>query len=314
MPKIGYRFARAGKRGFVATAIIVSLSTVSLSSMSLSSFTAQAQQEAQNQPETEHAGQPLALENQHLELRGHLAQGAMVVGKTEPGNRIFLNDDEIQVGESGYFVLGFARESAADNQVEVVTSDGKRAQYPLHVASREFNIQRIDGLPQQTVTPDPEAQERVRRENQQIAAARQVRSEMTYFAGPYAWPAAGRISGVYGSQRILNGEPRAPHWGLDIAAPTGTPVYSPVNGVVVLAHPDMLMSGGTLIVDHGHGVFSNFLHLHRIDVEVGDYVEQGDKIAEIGATGRATGPHLDWRMNWGSMRVDPQLLLPPRND
>lgn len=260
------------------------------------------------------AQRPISLADENVELRGELLQGSMLVGKTEPGYRVYLGDDEIKVGEAGYFVFGLAREADPEHQLTVVTSDGERLEYPLTVASREFDIQRIDGLPQQTVTPDPEAQARVRLENQQIAAARQVRSEMTYFTGPYAWPAEGRISGVYGSQRILNGEPRAPHWGLDIAAPTGTPVYAPVNGVVVLAHPDMLMSGGTLIVDHGHGVFSNFLHLHHIYVNVGDYIQQGDKIAEIGATGRATGPHLDWRMNWGSMRVDPQLLLPPRDN
>lgn len=259
------------------------------------------------------ASQPVSFDNEHVELRGQLVQGSMLVGRTEPTNRIYLNGDEVPVSETGYFVFGFAREADSDHDLKVVTADGETLDYSLDVASREFDIQRIDGLPQQTVTPDPEIQERVRRENQQIAEARQVRSDMTYFAGPYAWPAQGRISGVYGSQRILNGEPRAPHWGLDIAAPTGTPVYAPVNGVVVLAHPDMFMSGGTLIVDHGHGVFSNFLHLHRIHVEVGDYIEQGDKIAEIGATGRATGPHLDWRMNWGAMRVDPQLLLPPRD-
>ena len=300
MLKVDRRFTTVCKIGLLASAILLTLSSYA--------------QAAPLQPDGEASGLPVALDNQHFKLHGHLAQGAMVVGKTAPGNRIRLNGDEIQVGENGYFVVGFAREAEEDHQLEVISAGGDSAKYPFQVANREFNIQRIDGLPQQTVTPDPEAQARVRRENQQIAAARQVRSDMTYFAGPYAWPATGRISGVYGSQRILNGEPRAPHWGLDIAAPTGTPVYAPVNGVVVLAHPDMLMSGGTLIVDHGHGVFSNFLHLHRIDVEVGEYVEQGDKIAEIGATGRATGPHLDWRMNWGSMRVDPQLLLPPREE
>lgn len=263
---------------------------------------------------TAQASQPLSLDNDILQVRGELTQGSMLVGKTEPGNQVTFNGRSLSVSESGYFVFGMAREADSEHELTVVTADGETHQYPLQVASREFDIQRIDGLPQQTVTPDPEIQERVSRENQQIAAARSTRSDMTYFAGPYIWPAEGRISGVYGSQRILNGEPRAPHWGLDIAAPTGTPVHAPVNGVVVLAHPDMFMSGGTLIVDHGHGVFSNFLHLHRILVDVGDYVEQGDPIAEIGATGRATGPHLDWRMNWEAMRVDPQLLLPERTE
>lgn len=259
------------------------------------------------------AKQAASMENEHVELRGPLVQGSMLVGQTDPANQIALNGNRLTVSDTGYFVFGFAREAESPQTLTVTTPDGNKQSYPLEVASRTFDIQRVDGLPQQTVTPDPEAQERVRRENQEIAQARQVRSDMTYFTGPYIWPAEGRISGVYGSQRILNGEPRTPHWGLDIAAPTGTPVYAPVNGVVVLAHPDMLMSGGTLIVDHGHGVFSNFLHLHAIYVDVGDYINQGDKIAEIGATGRATGPHLDWRMNWGAMRVDPQLLLPERD-
>lgn len=263
---------------------------------------------------TAQASQPLSLDNDVLQVRGELTQGSMLVGKTEPGNQVTLNGRSLSVSESGYFVFGLAREADSEHELIVSTVDGEQHQYPLEVASREFDIQRIDGLPQQTVTPDPEIQERVSRENQQIAEARATRSDMTYFAGPYIWPAEGRISGVYGSQRILNGEPRSPHWGLDIAAPTGTPVHAPVNGIVVLAHPDMFMSGGTLIVDHGHGVFSNFLHLHQILVEVGDYVEQGDPIAEIGATGRATGPHLDWRMNWEAMRVDPQLLLPERTE
>ncbi len=259
-----------------------------------------------------HAAQQVSVEHQHITLHGELVQGALVVGKTSADNQVKLNGESLTVGESGYFVMGFAREAEPSHELEIVTANGQAHKIPLTVASREFDIQRIDGLPQQTVSPDPVAQERIRRENQQIAQARQVRSDMTYFTGPYIWPAEGRISGVYGSQRILNGEPRAPHWGIDIAAPTGTPVYAPIGGIVVLAHNDMLMSGGTLIVDHGHGVFSSFLHLHRIDVAVGDVISQGDKIAEIGATGRATGPHLDWRMNWEALRVDPQLLLPPR--
>lgn len=247
------------------------------------------------------------------ELKGELTQGSMVVGKTEPGYQVELNGKPLRVGENGYFVFGFPREADKAHELVIIDRDGQRHPRSLEVATREFDIQRIDGLPQQTVTPDEEAQRRIQRENQQVAEARRVRSDMTYFADEFIWPAEGRISGVYGSQRILNGEPRAPHWGLDIAAPTGSPVYAPVNGVVVLVHPDMLMSGGTLIVDHGHGVFSTFIHLHRILVEEGQYIEQGDSIAEIGATGRATGPHLDWRINWENTRLDPQLLVPPRN-
>lgn len=258
--------------------------------------------------------------HEHLTLYGAMTQGALVVGQTTPGYQVEFNGQALQVSANGYFTFGIGRDETAVQ--ELIVSAPRSAQqedssplvHQFEVTEREFNIQRIDGLPQQTVTPDPQAQARIRDENRQIAQARQVRSDLTYFTGPYRWPAEGRISGVYGSQRILNGEPRAPHWGIDIAAPTGTAVYAPIGGIVVLAHADMLMSGGTLIVDHGHGVFSSFLHLHRILVSEGEHLKQGDPIAEIGATGRATGPHLDWRMNWESTRVDPQLLLPARDN
>lgn len=246
------------------------------------------------------------------ELKGELKQGSMVVGKTEPGYRVEFNGEAVKVAENGYFVIGFPREADPEYQLTVIDTDGQSHNRNLEVASRQYNIQRVDGLPQQTVTPDPEAQKRAREDAELVWHARQQRSDMTYFANDFIWPAEGRITGVYGSQRILNGEPRNPHWGFDIAAPTGTPVKAPANGVVTLVHPDMLMSGGTLIVDHGHGVFSTFIHLHSILVEEGDYLIQGNVIAEIGATGRATGPHLDWRLNWGQVRLDPQLLLEER--
>ncbi|MGX5914194.1 M23 family metallopeptidase [Aliidiomarina sp. Khilg15.8] len=248
-----------------------------------------------------------------VELKGELKQGSMVVGKTEPGYQVSFNGENLEVASNGYFVFGFPREADPEHELVITDADGNEHRKSLEIASREYNIQRIDGLPQQTVTPDPEAQKRQREEAALVWKARQTRSDMTYFASDFIWPAEGRISGVYGSQRILNGEPRNPHWGHDIAAPTGTPVVAPASGVVVLVHPDMLMSGGTLIIDHGHGVFSTYIHLHRVLVEEGHRIEQGDRIAEIGATGRATGPHLDWRLNWRDMRLDPALLLPPRD-
>jgi len=170
----------------------------------------------------------------------------------------------------------------------------------------------VDGLPPKTVTPDPEALERIRKEAGQVTAARAWRDQRTDYEDGFAWPASGRISGVYGSQRVLNGEPRRPHFGLDIAAPEGSPVYAPADGIVTMTHPDMYFSGGTIILDHGQGLSSSFLHLSRILVESGTPVKKGDLIAEVGATGRASGPHLDWRMNWLNRRVDPQLLLEGR--
>ena len=177
------------------------------------------------------------------------------------------------------------------------------------MAPREYAIERVDGLPPATVTPDPEALERIRQEAELVATARARRDPRTDYAEGFAWPAGGRISGVYGSQRILNGEPRRPHYGLDIAAPTGSPVFAPADGIVTLVHPDMYFSGGTIVLDHGQGLSSTFLHLSRALVEAGTSVRKGDLIGEIGATGRASGPHLDWRMNWLDRKVDPQLLL-----
>jgi murein DD-endopeptidase MepM/ murein hydrolase activator NlpD len=167
----------------------------------------------------------------------------------------------------------------------------------------------VDGLPPQTVTPDPEALERIREEAAMVGNARARRDERSDFAGDWAWPATGRLSGFYGSQRVLNGEPRRPHFGVDVAAPEGSPVYAPADGIITLAHPDMYFSGGTIVLDHGHGLSSSFLHLSAIEVEAGTTVKQGDLIGRIGMTGRASGPHLDWRMNWLDKRVNPQPLV-----
>ncbi len=245
-------------------------------------------------------------------ISGEFVQGAMIVGRTAPDADVTLNGESLKVGRDGYFVFGIGRDDEGDIELKITSSTGEQWQQQFAIESREFNIQRVDGLPQRTVTPDPEVQALIRADNVKIGAARDIDSDRLNFTEAFIWPAEGRISGVYGSQRILNGNPSAPHWGLDIAAPTGTPVYAPAGGEVRLTAADMVLSGGTIIIDHGHNIFSSFLHLHAIHVEEGQVVEPGDLIGEIGATGRATGPHLDWRMNWGSVRVDPALLLPER--
>lgn len=254
-------------------------------------------------------GQAFAAEPK---LRGDFVQGAMIVGKTSAGSEVRLNGNPLKVSPEGYFVFGIGRDDVEPLVLAVVSKGGERWRQTFTITTRKFDIQRVDGLPQQTVTPDPDTQARIAEDNRKIGAARSLVSSRTDFNGEWIWPAEGRITGVYGSQRILNGEPRAPHWGLDIANVTGTPVYAPAAGVVRLAEPDLVLSGGTLIVDHGHDIFSSFLHLHALHVNVGDEIQAGDLIGEIGATGRATGPHLDWRMNWGGVRIDPELLLPPR--
>jgi len=250
-----------------------------------------------------------STETQALELDGEPVQGGLIFGSSAPGSRVFLDGNEIMVSPEGRFVLGFDRDESGERSLVVRDGAGNEESVILAVAPREFAIERVDGLPPRTVTPDPEALERIQAEAALVSAARARRDARTDYARGFAWPASGRISGVYGSQRILNGEPRRPHYGLDIAAPTGSPVYAPADGVVTLVHADMYFSGGTIVLDHGQGLSSTFLHLSRTLVEAGETVRSGDLIAEIGATGRASGPHLDWRMNWLDRRVDPQLLV-----
>jgi murein DD-endopeptidase MepM/ murein hydrolase activator NlpD len=264
-----------------------------------------------------HFGLALAASISHggayaLELEGEAVQGGLIFGTVSPGSAVLLNGAEVMVSPRGEFVIGFGRDETGSSRLVVRDAAGQEESRTLKVAPREYRIERVDGLPPRTVTPDPEALERIRAEAAMVSTARARRDQRADYRQGFAWPASGRISGVYGSQRILNGEPRRPHYGLDIAAPTGSPVYAPAAGVVTLAHPDMYFSGGTLVLDHGHGLSSSFLHLSRILVEAGTTVAQGELIAEIGATGRASGPHLDWRMNWLDRRVDPERLLEGR--
>lgn len=244
-----------------------------------------------------------------VELSGEAIQGGLIFGKTNPGSSVKLDGKVVMVSAQGEFVIGFGRDEKGTRSLLIRDPEGHEESLSLPIALRDYQIERVDGLPPKTVTPDPEAAERIRQEGAMVANARARRDERTDFDDGFAWPAEGRISGVYGSQRVLNGEPRRPHFGLDIAAPTGSPVYAPADGIITMAHPDMYFSGGTIILDHGQGLSSSFLHLSKILVEAGTAVKKGDLIAEIGATGRASGPHLDWRMNWLDRRVDPQLLV-----
>ncbi len=244
-----------------------------------------------------------------LELNGEAIQGGLIFGLTQPGNQVFLGETEVMVSGEGKFLIGFGRNETGEYLLRVNGGQDGGEVVTLNVIPREYNIEKVDGLPPKTVTPDPAAAKRIAEEGAMVSSARSRRDSRTDYAQGFAWPAQGRISGVYGSQRILNGEPRRPHYGLDIAAPAGSPVYAPAAGIVTLNHPDMYFSGGTLILDHGQGLSSTFLHLSKTLVEAGTTVQQGDLIAEIGSTGRASGPHLDWRMNWLNRRVDPQLLM-----
>jgi len=246
-----------------------------------------------------------------LRLDGPLVQGGMVIGHAPPGSRVSQDGKTVHVSPEGIFLVGFGRDDGDQSVLEVMTPAGETLQQTLAVTSREYRIQRIDGLPPRKVTPKPEDQARIKAD---IAAARQARDRddpRTDFMTGFIWPAKGPISGVYGSQRILNGKPRWPHFGVDVAAPVGAPVVAPADGIVTLAHPDMFYSGATLIIDHGLALSSSFLHLSRILVKEGQRVKQGELIAEVGASGRVTGAHLDWRMNLRDKRIDPQLLVGP---
>ena len=246
---------------------------------------------------------------QAVELSGTAIQGGLIFGQATPGSTITLDGDAIPISAQGKFVVGFGRDETGSRQLQVTSPESEIFEKQLAVGKRDYAIEHVDGLPPKTVTPEPSAAARIKEDGRKVTTARQHRDNHAYYASGFAWPAKGRISGVYGSQRILNGEPRRPHFGLDIAAPQGSNVYAPADGLITMTHPDMYFSGGTIILDHGQGLSSSFLHLSKILIETGTFVKQGDLIAQIGSTGRASGPHLDWRMNWLDRRVNPQPLL-----
>lgn len=252
------------------------------------------------------------LSNDGLTLQGNFIQGGVVIGNTAPGSKVIFDQKSIRVSPAGDFIIGFNRDEPEKVSLNVIMPSGEQLSRILTVQKRNYQIQRIDGLPKSKVTPrKPEVLARIRKEAAQASKARKLDDSRSDFLETFIWPTIGPISGVYGSQRILNGKPRRPHFGVDVAAPTGAAVVAPASGVITMAHPDMFFSGGTIILDHGHGLSSSFLHLSEVLVKSGDVVKQGDLIARVGATGRVTGAHLDWRMNLFKRRVDPQLLVPP---
>jgi len=218
----------------------------------------------------------------------------------------------LHVARDGTFVFGLERDAPPTAELEVRYANGGTSTRTLKIAKREYHIERVEGLPQKTVTPDPETAARIEREQAIVAEARKRDDEREDFLRGFALPVAGaRISGVYGSQRIDNGTPKAPHMGLDMAVPEGTPIHAPAAGIVTFAQPDLVLTGGTVLIDHGYGLTSSFLHMSRLDVKVGDRIERGKVIGAAGMTGRASGPHVHWGFNWFDMRLDPALLPKP---
>jgi hypothetical protein len=247
-------------------------------------------------------------------LPAEVAQGCAVFGRILPGSRVWLGEREVRVSDEGAFVIGVGRDQREPLALKVATPDGATRTHRIAVQPRDWRIERVDGVPQATVDPPPAIAARIAREQAAVAAARGRDDPRADFAAGFDWPTRGRISGVYGSQRIYNGSPRSPHSGLDVAAGTGTALKAPAAGVVAFAEPDLYLTGGTVLLDHGHGLSSVFLHLSRIDVKVGQRIERGDVFGAVGATGRATGPHMHWGLNWFDVRLDPGLLPGIAND
>ena len=243
-----------------------------------------------------------------LSVEGHFEQGGIIFGHIGSGE-VLLDGKPLRLGPNGDFVFGIGRDAPAELELTLKDGDREIKQVRYHVAKREYKIQRVNGVQQKHVNPPETVLKRIRDEAAKVRKARRLDDDRLDFKQSFIWPLVGPITGVYGSQRVYNGTPKSPHYGVDIAAPVGTNVRAPAAGVVTLAEPDLYYSGGTLILDHGHGLSSTFIHLSKLLVKVGQRIVQGQDIAQVGATGRATGPHLDWRMNWFEVRVDPQLLM-----
>ena len=244
-----------------------------------------------------------------IEFKGKFEQGAFILGKTEPNSNIIIDQRNIRVTKDGFFAFGLDRDRKNDVVIKV-TKNGKSETITKKVLKREYKIQRIDGLPPKQVTPPPEVYERIKKDNKLIGKARSLNSSYEFFKNKFIHQLDKYIiTGVYGSQRILNGKPRRPHYGIDFHAPEGTPVKAMMDGEVTLAEKDMYFTGGTLIFDHGHGISTLFMHMKEINVKVGQTVKQGDIVGTLGQSGRATGPHLDIRLNWFEVKLDPASIL-----
>ena len=244
-----------------------------------------------------------------VEFQGKFIQGHFIIGKTEPKTKIWIDKQNIRVTDDGYFAFGIGRDRKYD-LIITLKKNGKKQKIIKKVQKREYRIQRIDGLPEKKVTPPEELYERIKRENKLIAKARTVDSSLTFFKNKFIVPIENSIiTGVYGSQRILNGKPKWPHYGLDFAAKEGTKIKAMLDGTVTMAEPDLFYTGGTLIFDHGHGISTLYMHMQKIFVKKGEKVKQGDVIGTVGSTGRATGAHLDVRLNWFGTRLDPATVL-----
>ena len=248
-----------------------------------------------------------------LDVPQTVTQGDMITGfVTPPTATVTLNDTPLHVGQDGRILFGVARDEQGPLRL-TVTLNTKTIAQTLRVTPRSWSIQTIAGLPKKFVTPNPQQQARIKADQAKIKTTRTAPITNDFLAAEgFTKPAAGPISGIFGSQRILNGIPKAPHYGLDIAGPVGTPVVAPAAGVVALVDPDMFLTGKTVMMDHGAGVYSVFIHMNDISVKAGDTLQAGSPLGTIGATGRVSGPHLHWGMTVAGTPVDPARVLGER--
>jgi murein DD-endopeptidase MepM/ murein hydrolase activator NlpD len=250
----------------------------------------------------------LTTSSKAVEFDGKFLQGHFIIGSTDPSAKIIIDKKEVKVSKDGFFVFGIDRDRKFDLIITKV-KDGKKEKIVKKILKREYNIQRIDGLEESKVTPPESVYKRIKEENNKIGKARAIDSDLLFFKDKFIMPVEGIISGVYGSQRILNGKPRWPHYGIDIAAKKGTMIKSSGSGTVTMAEDDLYYTGGTIIMDHGHGISTIYSHLESVMVSVGDKINKGDIIGTVGSTGRSTGPHLDFRVNWFQTRLDPMSVI-----
>ena len=244
-----------------------------------------------------------------IDFEGKFRQGHFIIGKTEPKSKIWIDKKPIKVSSDGFFVFGIDRDRKYDVVITKM-NEGKKEKIVKKIQKREYKIQRIDGLPEKKVTPPKEFYDRIKRENKIISNARSIDSNLTFFKNKFIPPLdKAIITGVYGSQRILNGKPKWPHYGIDFAAKEGTKIKAMLDGTATMVEPDLFYTGGTLIFDHGHGISTLYMHMQKIYVKKGQKVKQGEIIGTVGSTGRSTGAHLDIRLNWFGTRLDPMTVL-----